>query len=81
MREQMSISVVLSPDQKTATVAASGRSDPLVCGVLGIEQQFGCRVIYLDALIHTRWRANAFHGWQPSGAISTILTEIKEGTS
>jgi len=76
MKHTTTIRVALSEDEKTATVRLSTQSQPIVCGVLGIEQtQRGERDIYLNTRIHRRSHGQ-YEGWEPRGAVSTILREL-----
>lgn len=69
------IQVSLSADEKTATIRLSGRSEPIVCGVLGVEMTADSRrVVYLNSRFH-KSPDSEYSGWAPTGAISTILTE------
>jgi len=77
MKSQTNIEVQLSDDGKTATVRMSSQSAPIVCGVLGMElNQDGEKELYLDSRIH-RTIGGIYIGWEPRGAISTILRELK----
>lgn len=76
MTQRTQISLALSEDGSTATVRFSSRSTPIVCGVLGIEStEGGLREVYLSARIHRDSKTD-YEGWEPRGAISTILTEL-----
>lgn len=76
MKHTTTIRVDLSEDEKTATVRLSTQSSPVVCDVLGIEStEGGARDIYLNARIHRR-SSGEYEGWEPRGAISTILREL-----
>jgi hypothetical protein len=60
-----------------ATVHISGRSNPIVATVLGVERNHTgeAQRIYLNALIH-RSDFDSYEGWDISGAVSSILTRI-----
>ena len=61
--------------QLEAFIYKAGRSDPVVCKVLGTTQaKSGATAVYLDRLIHST--NEDFIGYAPSGAISTVLTGI-----
>lgn len=67
--------VYLSEDEQQATIWLSGRSEPVVAGVLGVERDKTGQpaTIYLDGRIHQPHDEPA-GSWQMSGAVSTILT-------
>ncbi|MFT5715931.1 MAG: hypothetical protein ACI9T7_000104 [Oleiphilaceae bacterium] len=69
------VSVALSEDEKTATVRMGSRRQPIVTGCLGVDrnQQGGIDKVYLDSLIHLSSKYVDYEGFQPQGAISTIL--------
>lgn len=72
------ITLILSEDKRTATIRLSGRSAPIVCGVLGVEITADRRrVVYLNSRFH-KSQDSDYAGWEPSGAISTILTEMHD---
>jgi len=76
MKAQTTIDVQLSEDRLTATVRMSSRSTPIICGVLAVEQnEAGERELYLDTRIH-RTIGGDYTGWEPRGAISTILRQL-----
>jgi hypothetical protein len=76
----INVSVDLSPDAAIATVRL-GNSAPAVCRALGVDRDSTGvpAVIYLDRFIHKSVRNRCFSGWQPSGAITTILTRHHQG--
>lgn len=78
MTTTMRMTVSLSEDEKTATIHKTGRSDPIVCGCLGVERDTQGQgvTLYLDSLIHHANKNIIYEQWQPSGAISTILKRI-----
>jgi hypothetical protein len=76
MKHITTIEVALNEAENVATVRLSTQSQPIVCGVLGIEGDAGSRMIYLDTRIH-RNSGGEFEGWRPRGAISTILEELR----
>lgn len=67
--------VYLSEDEQQATVWLSGRSEPVVAGVLGVERDKAGQpaMIYLDTRIHQPDDEPA-GPWRMTGAVSTILT-------
>ena len=70
--------VNLNQDMTLATIKLTGRTMPIVTGVLGTEldDKGDPSVIYLNSRI--RARDSDWRGWQPSGAVSTILTRKSE---
>ena len=80
MATEVTISVSIGLDGKQATVRFSNRSTPLVVDVLGVEAGIdkSPRIIYLRCKLHIKDKEVTYLGWEPSGAISTILTRIPE---
>lgn len=68
-------SVSLSDDCNTATIRISGRSEPIIASVLGIDRGEDTTPvrIFLRSRIHAQ--DNGYSGWVPSGALTTILTK------
>ena len=75
--DSIKVTVDLSPDEPLATVRL-GKAAPAVCKALGVErgQDGQPAVIYLDRFIHRTVMKRVFSGWQPTGAITTILRRI-----
>lgn len=69
-----SCAVSLSENCEIATIRISGRSEPIVANVVGVERgnDFKPVRIFLRSRIHKV--NNEWTGWTPSGAITTILT-------
>lgn len=62
--------------QLEAFLYKAGRSEPVVCKVLGTTQaKAGATAVYLDRLVHST--CEQFIGYTPSGAVSTVLTGIE----
>lgn len=78
MTTTVRMTVALSEDEKTATITKTGRSDPVVCGCLGVvrDSQGQVMMLYLDSLVHSVKKNAVYECWKPSGAISTILTKV-----
>ena len=74
MSKIIKVSVALSEDEKTATVRMGSRRQPIVTGCLGVDRnpQGDIEKVYLDSLIHMSSNLD-YEGFQPHGAISTIL--------
>ncbi|MBD1389476.1 hypothetical protein IC617_08555 [Neiella sp. HB171785] len=74
----VSVSAHLNPEKTQATIHFSGRSHPIVCGCLGAEtnEQGVIETIYLDSLVHRHSSSVSYQGWQPEGAVSTILRRL-----
>lgn len=80
MTHRIKIDIGLSEDAGTATVRLGGRSEPIVCNVLGLDRdnQGNPYRIYMNALIHrTTSKGVEYVGWELSGAISTIATRLE----
>lgn len=62
--------------QLEAHVLKAGRTEPIVCKVLGTMpvKHTGLTAIYLDRFVHTT--EEDFAGYTATGAISTVLTGI-----
>ncbi len=84
MGSTVTISVSFGTDPTTATIRKSNSSTPIVADVLGVEtgtDNQPCRV-YLRSKIHgSKDKSITYEGWEPSGAISTILTRVKKEAS
>lgn len=79
MAGTVTISVQFGLDYQLITIRESNRSTHIVCDVLGIEKdQNGAPMkIYLRSKIHSEKSEDvAYKEWEPSGAISTILTRV-----
>lgn len=72
------ISVEFGSNSDVVTVRHSDRSQPMVVGLLGVETDTHQKpkIVYLRSKIHGKTAGVEYIGWQPSGAISTILTRI-----
>jgi hypothetical protein len=83
MRKHSEIDLTFSEDGQTVTVFVSGRRDPIVAGCLGIDRdrRGEPKTVYLNALIHPSFEADAYSNWEPSGAISTILSRLPASRS
>ena len=77
-KTNISISIALSKDEKTATVRMGSRRQPIVTGCLGVDRnaQGGLEKVYLDSLIHMSSKHVNYDGFKLNGAISTVLTSI-----
>jgi hypothetical protein len=73
----LKVTVDLSPDEGLATVRI-GNGAPSVCKALGVDRDAHGKpkTIYLDRFIHRSVRSRGFEGWQPAGAITTILHKL-----
>jgi hypothetical protein len=78
MSTTVRITIGLSADEKIVTVKKTGRSDPIVCGCLGVERDTQGQLVtlYLDSLIHNTRKNINYEQWKPNGAVSTILTKV-----
>lgn len=79
MTSTITISIQFGADCEVATIRESNRSTPVVVDVLGVEfdPTGSPKVVYLRSKIHTlKSEPVTYRGWEPSGAISTILTRI-----
>ena len=75
--DKVRISVEPGDDPNIVTIRLSGRSKPIVAGVLGVEGEDGdIQRYYLDCLVHHHQSDKHYEGWRPTGAISTILSRI-----
>ena len=75
-RSTVNISVALSQDESIATIRMGTRSNPIVTGCLGVDKDKSGKIVkvYLNSLIHRGGKNIHYAGFEPSGAISTILT-------
>ena len=80
MTSVVNITVAISDDDRFATIRQSHRSTPIVADVLGVDMDAMRRPerVYLRSKIHGCESEIAYAGWQPTGAITTILTRIKK---
>lgn len=81
MGVKITIDVLFGSDPETVTIKQTGHSAPIVAGLLGVENDSSARpaVVYLRSKIHADRNDVNYQGWEPSGAISTILTRINKG--
>jgi len=58
-----------------------GQSDPIVAGILGMEQNAEGEIvmIWLDRLVH-KIGEKEFVDWDVSGAVSTVLKRVAPGS-
>lgn len=79
MATLVTISLTIGSDFETATIRKSNSSTPIVADVLGVERdERGIpNKVYLRSKIHgVSDKSVKYDGWEPSGAISTILSRI-----
>jgi len=78
MTSRVVITVTIGTDSSVATIRNSNSSTPIVAGLLGMEFDNEGRPqrLYLRSKIHSD--SVNYEGWEPSGAISTILTRIDQ---
>lgn len=78
-RATVHIRVEFGTDAGMVTIRCSDRSDPILADLLGVDlDDHGNPVrVFLRSKLFTSHDAQ-FAGWQPSGAISTILTRLPE---
>lgn len=84
MASTVSISVSLGTDPTVATIRKSNSSTPIVADVLGVEadKEGVPNKVYLRSKIHgNKDKSVTYEGWEPSGAISTILTRVDKGAA
>jgi len=79
MSSSVDITVTIGADSSVATIRKSNCSTPIVADLLAVELDNSGRAqrLYLRSKIHTK-NVN-YEGWEPSGAISTILMRIEKG--
>ena len=72
----INISLEFGTDPEIVTLRMSGRSKPIVCGMLGIDTDSDNKPIriYLRNKVHSSSEKVSYSGWIPEGVISTILT-------
>lgn len=76
MAQYKTLQVEFGSDPSAVTIRRGGRSSPIVADVLEVERDAAGEPekIYLRQKIHPSNDQSVYKGWQPSGAISTILT-------
>lgn len=81
MATTIKISVYFGSDPSVATIWRSNSSTPIVADILGVDTDSSGKPnrLYLRSKIHGARDAEcSYQGWEPSGAVSTILTRIDE---
>lgn len=79
MTSIIDISVTFGNDDQLVTIRKSNTSSPIIAGLLGVDTDANMRPIriYLRSKIHSDHAdATSFTGWEPLGAITTVLTKL-----
>ncbi|KZX82874.1 hypothetical protein A3715_18540 [Oleiphilus sp. HI0009] len=79
MKSTVKIDVKLGENNETAIIKFNSRSSPIVANVVGTEldTEGNINTIYLRSKIHSDDKKDiVFEGWEPIGAISTILKKV-----